>query len=294
MIDKIIPYLQLIRVHHWIKNLLIILPAFFAQAILDKDIIYSILPAFIAYSFVASCIYILNDIHDLKFDKAHPKKKLRPMVSGLIPKKNAIILFVFLLVMAIIITILIDSYWFAIIITVYFIINILYTYLLKNVPLMDINIVAFGFLLRIFAGGIVAGVEISNWMILMTYLLALLLIIGKRRDDIIIISKSGNDVRGLIRGYNITFIDASIVMVSSILVMAYFFYTISPEVTSRIGDNHLIFTGIFVIMGIIRYFYITFVMERSGSPVLIFWKDIPLQIIAFLWLLSFVIILYVI
>jgi len=179
--------IKLLRPHQWLKNLFVFLPLFFSRHLLDLDYIIPTTIAFIAYNFAASSIYCFNDINDVESDRKHPTKKDRPIASGNISKKQAYILMIFLLLLSIEIILIYlskNNYNVLTIILSYYALNILYTKILKNIPIIDVFIVAFGFVLRLFVGGACTHIWISHWIVLMTFLLALFLSFAKRRDGI--------------------------------------------------------------------------------------------------------------
>ena len=149
----------------------------------------------------------------------------------------------------------------------YLVLNISYTIKLKHVPLLDIFIIAFGFVIRIIVGGVVTGVKIYPWIIVMTFLLALFLAMGKRRDDVLLFLNSGEKARKSIDGYTLDFIDSSMVVLAAVTIVSYIMYTMSPEIMAKFKTGHLYLTTVFVILGIMRYLQIMMVEQRSADPV---------------------------
>ncbi|NEO27806.1 MAG: UbiA prenyltransferase family protein, partial [Kamptonema sp. SIO4C4] len=195
--------LRLIRVHHWVKNGFIFVPAFFAGQLFNGDTIASLVLGFFAFSLMASCIYVINDYIDIPQDKLHPEKRKRPLASGAVTKPEAHVLIIGLFAIASLLGVAISSTGLVIILT-YFILNLLYSVRLKHIAILDICIIAFGFLLRIALGGVAGKVLISHWLIMLTFLLALLLGLAKRRDEYLIFLK-GKNTRKAIEGYNLEF-----------------------------------------------------------------------------------------
>jgi 4-hydroxybenzoate polyprenyltransferase len=175
---------------------------------------------------------------------------------------------------------------------VYVLLNIGYSAGLKNVAILDLFIVAFGFLLRIYSGGAIVNVPITDWLAIMILLLALFLVTAKRRDDLIIRSETGELVRKASKSYNLEFINSCITLLSAVIIVAYIMYTISPAVTDRFKSTHLFMTTIFVIAGIMRYLQITFVEQDSGSPTSILYRDKFILITILGWIISFYLIIY--
>lgn len=283
---------RLLRVNHWSKNLFMFLPLFFSGQFLMSG--YKVLVVgmgFISFSLIASCIYIINDIRDREADRQHPEKKHRPFASGAVPVSAGYTMAIVLAALSLGFAAWLNP-WFALILGVYFVMNILYSLGLKHVPILDVTIISAGFLLRIFAGGALAEVMISNWIVIMTFLLAMFLGFAKRRDDVMLYLESGQKMRKAIDGYNLEFINASMVIMAAVVIVSYLMYTMSEEVVMRIGTPHLYLTSIFVILGIIRYLQITFVQQKSGSPTRVLLRDLFIQLVLAGWILAFFIIIY--
>ncbi len=170
----------------------------------------------------------------------------------------------------------------------YFVLNVFYSLKLKHITIVDITIVAIGFVIRVFIGGAVTGILISNWLIIMIFLLALLLAVGKRRDDVIIFENTGDKSRKNIDGYNLQLLNAIVIIITAIIIIAYIMYTISPEVVDRNGDK-LYLTSLFVILGLMRYLQIIFVEGKGGDPTKIFLKDTFIHIVLLGWVASFLV-----
>ena len=173
----------------------------------------------------------------------------------------------------------------------YLVLNLIYSFNLKHLAVLDVFCIALGFVLRVYAGGVAAGVVISHWLVALTFLLALFLALGKRRDDLLQ-TNAGNSVRKSLDGYNLEFVGLAMGVMAAVIIVAYFLYTISPDTIARHGTDQLYLTSFWVILGLLRYFQITLVEERSGSPTIIFLKDTFLQITIIFWLLSFFLLHY--
>ncbi len=283
--------LILIRPHQYVKNFFIFLPLFFAGQILNPALAIKALLAFIAFSFSASAIYILNDYYDIAEDRLHPKKKNRPLASGALSKKTAILLMLLLAASGIYLMFAVSTQA-TVILTGYILLNIAYSFYLKHVAILDISIIAIGFVLRLFVGAAATGIYLSMWIVIMTFLLALFLALAKRRDDVLLFLDTGKRMRKVIDGYNIQFIDTAMMIMASVVIVAYISYTTSPEVVQRLQNEHLYLTALFVIIGIMRYMQISFVKQDSGSPTKIILKDIFIQLTLVSWVVAFAWILY--
>lgn len=247
--------------------------------------------AFVAFCMLASAVYIFNDIIDIEQDRQHPKKKLRPLASEKVSMGSAISLLVGLLIIGSVMAWLLsmDMLYLCMF---YILLNVAYSIKLKHIPILDIMIIAAGFVIRIYVGGVVGDVPIYMWIVIMTFLLALFLALGKRRDDLQIFIKTNHKPRKSIDGYNLLFIDASIIIMAAVVIVAYLMYTISPEIMDKFKTDKLYITGIFVLMGIMRYLQITIVEEIGGSPTEILWKDLFIQMTIFGWFISFALLIY--
>lgn len=283
--------LHLMRFHQYIKNLFIFIPAFFSFRFFDEISILNSMIAFVAFCLCASAIYIINDIIDAPLDRIHPSKFKRPIASGKI--KPVVALFFGLAFFVISIAILLCFLPEVVIPTViYVVINLLYSFKLKHIPILDIFIIASGFVIRLFVGALAIDVPLSEWIIVMTFLLALFLALAKRRDDVILYETSGEKMRKVIDGYNRQFLDIAMAVSASIVMIAYILWSISSEVKLRLHSDHLYLTSVFVLAGIFRYMQIAFVEQKSGNPSKIVLQDRFLQGVILCWLLSFWVLMY--
>ena len=284
-------YLKLIRIHHWVKNLFFFLPIFFSGKFLAFDLYYKIVPGFLLFCFTSSFIYVLNDIRDFELDQLHPEKKFRPLASGKITTSKAYLLLAMLLGLAILSAFFVNTACIAFVAS-YFILNILYSFGLKNIAIIDVAIIALGFVFRVMCGGVLTDIEVSKWLMLMTFLLALFLALAKRRDDVLIFNERGEKMRKSISGYNLQFLDTSLAMLCAIIIVCYISYTNSPEVVAHFGTDKIYLTTFFVIIGLLRYLQISLVEKKSSSPTKILLKDLFLQVVVVSWFITFVLLLY--
>ncbi|HNR72641.1 MAG TPA: UbiA prenyltransferase family protein [Cyclobacteriaceae bacterium] len=282
---------ELLRIKQWVKNLFLAIPAFFAGTILDYDTIRALVPGILAFSLVASGIYIINDYRDRHTDRLHPLKKNRPLASGVIKNFHALLLAGFLIISGLLIGLFLNQtfFWF---ILIYLLINIGYSLGLKNVTIVDLLLVSLGFLIRIYAGGVLAEVVISHWLAIMVFLLALFLVVAKRKDDLIIYETTGERVRKVSTSYNSDFINSCITLLSAVILVAYLMYTLSVEVIERLGNEYIFATTFFVIAGLMRYLQIIFVERKSGSPTQIFFTDKFIVLTILGWIISFYFLIY--
>lgn len=283
--------LILLRPKHWVKNLFLFVPLFFSGHLFQRENLSGLLLGFISFCIIASSIYVINDLRDIESDQKHPEKCKRPLASGAISKNQAIILFIICMLAGFLLAFFIQPK-FLFILSIYFFLNLGYSFGLKNISILDILIVSAGFVLRIKAGGAIAFIAISHWLMIMVFLLALFMAIAKRRDDILLKLSSGRDMRKAIKGYNLDFLNTCLALVSAVIIVAYLMYTVSPEVIQRLGTYKLYYTSLFVIAGLMRYLQLTYVEKDSGSPTKLLYKDRFLQITILLWLISFYFLIY--
>jgi len=288
---KLSALIKLMRPHQYIKNFFIFLPLFFALKITDTALLVNAFVAFVAFSLTASAIYTLNDYHDIEEDRNHPKKNNRPLTSGSISKSQAIIIMAVLTIagLALMATLSQEA---VIILTTYILMNISYSFYFKHIAIIDVTIIAIGFVLRLFIGSAVTDIPLSMWIVVMTFLLALFMALAKRRDDILIYLDTGKKMRKVIDGYNLQFLDTAMTIMASVVIVAYTIYTTSAEVVARTHSKYLYLTALFVILGILRYLQIAFVLKDSGSPTKIVLKDYFIQFVLLGWIISFAWILY--
>jgi len=286
-------HIMLLRPKDWAKNLFLFVPSFFAGNFFNTSRLTQLTLGFVAFSFLASCIYIINDYRDIEDDRKHPTKQKRPLASGRVKKSTAITICFILFAISITLGYFLDpSLLFLFVLAIYFILNFSYSMGLKNIAILDILILASGFVLRVKAGAIIAVVDTSEWLMIMTYLLALFMAIAKRRDDMLLKLSTGTNMRKSITGYNLDFLNTLLGLFSAIIIVSYIMYTVSELTVLRLGTHRLYYTSVFVMAGLMRYLQITFVAGKSGSPTEILYKDRFIQITLVLWILSFYVILY--
>lgn len=282
-------YVKLMRPQQWVKNLFLFAPLFFTfEYTLDSFL--RVFLGFLLFSLAASALYALNDILDLKEDQKHPEKKHRPLSSGQISVRSAGILSIVLAVFSLAGAAFLSTY-FLYILLIYILMNIAYSLKLKHISILDISLISIGFVLRIFAGAELINVVPTNWIVLVTFLLALFLALAKRRDDVLLVDK-GLKTRKNVDGYNLEMINAGMVFMAGVTTVAYIMYTLSDDVLHRLGSSNVYLTSFFVIVGILRYMQITFVENRSGNPAFLVINDLFLKLIILGWLSTFLIIYY--
>ena len=284
-------YLHLIRVHHYIKNILIFIPLFFAGNFFNPPMLYLLLIAFISFSLCSSSVYIFNDMCDLSYDLDHPQKKLRPLAAGLISKSAGIIFAIACLTvgLSLMFSLSVDA---AFVLIGYLILNIFYSVYLKRFAIIDISCIAIGFVLRLVIGSIVAHISLSKWIIIIIFLLALFIALGKRKSDFFTIKSKKINIRESLQGYNILFIDSSMTIIASVVIVSYIMYFSEINAASLYQNILGGITMPLVIIGILRYLQLINVYQTESSPVDIFYKDRFIQLIILCWLLCFGLLIY--
>ena len=285
-------YITLLRPKHWAKNLFLFVPLFFAGRFFELDEIVLLTAGFFSFSFLASSIYIINDYRDIEDDKKHPEKRRRPLASGAVNKTYALVLSISLTIIGFILAYLVDrSGKFLFISGIYYIMNLLYSFGLKNIAIVDILILAAGFVLRVKGGAELAHLNTTEWFIIMTFLLALFMAIAKRRDDVMLKISTGTEMRKSMKGYSLEFLNMMLGLFCAILIVSYINFTVTPAAHEKYGYR-LFYTSLFVIAALMRYLQITFIHNKAGSPTDVLYKDRFIQITLLLWAASFFVILY--
>lgn len=293
--------IRLVRPKQWLKNVFVLIPVFFGGRLSDVHDLLATAFAFVAFSFAASSIYCFNDIIDADADRRHPVKCSRPVARGAVTMRQAYMLMAQMILLALCV-VLCGRYLSVFtpsqalrvggVIAGYWLLNLAYCAWLKKYAIVDVSVIAFGFVLRVLAGGFATDIIPSRWLVLMTFLLTLFLSLAKRRDDVLRMNATGEAPRTNTIRYNLTFINQAITITASITTVCYIMYTVSPEVIARFQTEYLYLTTCFVILGLLRYIQITVVDEQSGDPTKIMLRDRFMQAVVVLWAISFAIIIY--
>ena len=256
--------LRLIRPKQWLKNVFVLVPIFFSGHLMDMPCLYAGLVTFVAFSLIASSVYCFNDIIDVEADRRHPVKCSRPLASGAITMPQAYGLMILMLALSIGALLLLQEHFWKVLLVVlgYYILNLAYCAELKQHAIVDVCIIAFGFVLRLLAGGFATGIVLSRWIVLMTFLITLFMSFGKRRDDVIRMNDTGEAPRKNTIRYNLAFIDQAITITASVTLVCYIMYTVSPEVIAQLRTSYLYLTTVFVLLGLLRYIQLTVVDKR--------------------------------
>lgn len=281
-----------LRPQQWVKNFVLFAGLIFSQNLDKPDFFLKSLAAFALFCLLSSSVYIFNDIMDVESDRKHPLKSTRPIAGGEIKVSTGVLLSVVLAVVSLSLSLWLNPV-FALTALSYLVLNLLYSVYLKNVVIIDVMCIAFSFVIRAVAGAVVIGVEISAWLVVCTTLLALFLGFGKRRHELVLLEGQATDHRKSLSEYSPYFLDQMISVVTASTVVAYAFYTLSPEVEVKLGASHMELTIPFVLYGVFRYLYLIHQKEGGGSPTRMLLTDRPILANIILWLAAVVLIVYV-
>jgi 4-hydroxybenzoate polyprenyltransferase len=279
------------RPQQWIKNFFLFAALIFSGNLFHTEALFHVGVGFLIFSLGASGVYLLNDITDLEKDKLHPIKSHRPLPAGKLPVGVARFASAILLGVALLAAFALQT-GFALVLLVFIVINLLYSYFLKHVVILDVMTISAGFVLRVLAGAVIIGVPTSEWLIICTILLSLFLGFSKRRHELTVLETQATTHRSVLEYYTPYFLDQMIGIVTASTVMSYALYTISEETVRKFGTNKLIYTVPFVLYGIFRYLYLVHRKVEGGNPTKIALSDLPLLINMVLWIVTASIIIY--
>lgn len=272
--------IKLLRPKHWIKNFFVLGALIFSSSFLDANKVISALAAFFLFCLVSSCVYIMNDIVDLERDKLHPKKRLRPLASGKVSLKSAKTLLAAMMVVVFTTSFLVDTY-IALLLALYFFNNILYSFKIKHIVLLDVLSISFGFILRIITGGVAIDVQLSPWIVLCTLFISLLLGFEKRRAEIVSLEKDSSSHRAILEEYSLELLDQLATISVSCTLVFYALYTIMVY-----PEKPMFITTIFVVYGVFRYKLLIQHNGQGGSPTDTIIADRSIVITVALWTAS--------
>ena len=279
------------RPKQWVKNVFMLAALVFDRQLTDINATGKTLLGIFLFCMLSGSIYLINDVFDKKADQNHPTKKNRPIASGILPVRTAIFAAV-VIVSASLFASFYLSTAFGIISSIYFIMNLAYSFKLKHIPIIDVMVIATGFVLRVAAGVSLIQVErFSPWLYVVTTLLALFIGFGKRRAEIVCLSENANQHRKVLDGYSLEFLDQLITIVSGTTIVAYSLYTFSAPNLPE--NNSMMLTIPFVLYGLFRYLYLINIKKSGGAPEELILSDRPLQICILLWSISVLVIFYI-
>ena len=290
-----IQYIKLLRPLQWLKNVFVFAPIFFSTNLLKPEFFWPTLVVFASFCLISSSIYCFNDLKDVEADRMHPKKCKRPIASGAVSVKMGYTLMILCMIGAFALIPLAQSpntHYLYMIVFGYWLMNIAYCLKLKQYAILDVSIIAIGFVMRVLVGGVATNIWISHWLVMMTFLVTLFLAFTKRNDDYRIYEQTGTKPRVSITGYNKTFINEATAIIASVTLVCYIMYTMSPEVIHRLGTRYVYLTSGWVLAGLLRYLQNMIVFGLSGSPTKSLVKDHFIQFCILGWIASFFVIIY--
>jgi 4-hydroxybenzoate polyprenyltransferase len=292
MKKNIFGIIKIIRPSQWLKNVFLFAPLIFSKHLFEPVYLGREIIAFLGFCLVSSTIYVLNDILDRESDKLHPVKRNRPLASGTITLLSAIIIIVVLLCFLISMVPLLNMrFWYTVIF--YSLINIAYSLGLKRIVLVDVFIVAGGFMLRVLAGVFAIEVEISSWLVLCTLFVSVFLAVSKRRGEVLLISATESFVaRPVLKQYSIEFMDQIMTVAASGMAISYALYTVADRTINTFKTEYLIFTTVFVLFGIFRYIFLMRDKKIDDNPMHLLLSDTPMMVNILVWFLACVVIIY--
>lgn len=279
-------FFKLIRIKQWLKNVFIFAPLIFSHHLLDTGDFIKTIMIFFAFSLVSVLVYIINDIHDYKQDAKHPKKKSRPIAAGIISKTSALIIGIFSFLIGITIAYFTKQPMTIVTLLIYLLINLFYTFFLKQVIILDVFIIAIGFCIRVIIGAIVIAVQPSQWIISTTFAISLVLGFGKRRHELLSLKQEAVEHREILGEYTSRLLDIMICISASITAISYMFYTMES------GFSKLFYTFPLVLYALFRYLYIVYDKNKGGKPEEDLINDKGIIFTVILWGLMIIGILY--
>jgi len=292
MVQFLWALLETMRPKQWVKNGFIFAALVFDEKITAANYRYTwqTLMGFALFCLISGAIYIINDIVDLQNDRAHPRKRRRPLPAGRLSVRSALVAVVAITVLTVGLAVWLN-HSFALVLTGYFLLQLAYSFVLKRVVLLDVMAIAAGFVLRVGAGvPLVEAERFSPWLYICMTLLALFLALGKRRGELVLLTTNAESHRAILKEYNLPLLDQLMNVVTSATILAYTFYTFFAP---NIPPNHLMMLTIpFVIYGIFRYLYILHILQGSGDPSEVLLQDRAIQVTVVLWGLCAMVILY--
>ncbi|HUL73493.1 MAG TPA: decaprenyl-phosphate phosphoribosyltransferase [Vicinamibacterales bacterium] len=283
--------LRSLRPSQWIKNLLVFAGLIFGEKLGDPSSVERALVAFGVFCLLSSAVYLINDVLDREADRRHPVKSRRPIASGAISPRVALATAVILLGVSFAGAFALNRA-FGLVAVTYFLLQALYSLSLKHVVILDVLVLAGGFVLRAYGGAVAIDVIFSHWLLLLTLLLALFLGLSKRRAELVTLADDARGHRQSLAHYSPYLLDQMIGVVTASTLLAYAFYTISPETVQKFHTDRLLLTVPFPLYGIFRYLYLVHQRDGGGNPSEMLLTDIPLLVCVALWVAAVIVILY--
>jgi 4-hydroxybenzoate polyprenyltransferase len=282
---------RLARPHQWTKNLVIFAALLFSQHLFRFHDLALTVIAFCAFCAISSFGYVINDITDRDADREHPEKRMRPLASGDLAVADASRFALGLAAVGTVLAIVVGPDFVLAGLT-YVALQCAYSLYLKRIAIVDVITIAIAFVLRAFAGGVAIHVEVSPWLVFITFVLALLLALARRRHELVVLGPRAASHRSALGEYTVPLIDQMISIAAGATLVGYMIYTASPEVERKLGTPHLYLTVPFVVLGILRYLYLIHAQGEGGDPARLLFKDRTLLAAVVLWVAADVALLY--
>ncbi len=287
----VLQYLKLMRIHQWIKNSILFAGLIFGKKLSDPDAVLHSILAFLTFSLVASCQYVINDYIDRKEDAAHPEKMHRPLASGKLDPGFALIITGIILPLSLVLSYKLSPVFFFIILF-YFFFNLAYSKFLKHVVILDVMSISIGFVLRAISGAVVVKVSFSSWLLLCTFMLSLFWGFSKRRGELIYLQKDAKSHRKILEEYSTSFLDLMMAIVASMTLMSYVMYTLSASTAVNLGTDKLVYTIPVVVYAIFRSLYIIYIKNMGHNPSKAILTDTSVLLSGAVWLLMITFLMY--
>ncbi len=290
MFDVVSHHVRALRPKQWVKNVFVFGAVIFAQRLTDQAALLASALAFAAFACVSSSIYLINDTLDYEHDRVHPKKSKRPIAAGLVQRKTAVALSLALTPLGIGLGYALNPATAAVL-GVYYVTNLAYSTKLKHIAVVDVFIIAFGFLLRVVAGAMAISVPVSAWLLVTSFFFALFMAFGKRRGELDALGDNAAAHRANLADVSVAFVDQAISALTAMTVMSYALYTIDAEVIRRLGTDALVLTVPLALFGVLRYLHQVH-LGRGGSPTSLVLTDRGLQLSGLVWLVMVIAFVY--
>jgi 4-hydroxybenzoate polyprenyltransferase len=272
-----------LRPEQWLKNGFVLAPIVFSGLVGDADAWMRTIVAVVAFCAASSAVYLVNDVIDREADREHPIKKSRPIASGEVSMTTAMVMAAVLVAAAVALSVWLGG-WFPAVIISYVVLVLLYSAVLKRAVFLDVLVVAAGFVLRVVGGAVAIDVPVSHWILVVAYLLALYLALGKRRSELVLLGAEAGNHRAVLGHYTLPMVDQAISVVLGATVLAYALYTVAPDTVAKVGSVGLLATVPIVLYGLFRYLYLLHRHELGGSPTRALLTDRPLLVCVIVWL----------
>ena len=272
-----------LRPEQWLKNGFVLAPIVFSGLVGDPDAWLRTILAVVAFCAASSAVYLVNDVIDREADRSHPIKQSRPIASGEVSVTTAMVVALVLVAAAIAVSVWLGG-WFPAVLIAYVVLVLLYSAVLKRAVFLDVLVVAAGFVLRVVGGAVAIDVPVSAWILVVAYLLALYLALGKRRSELVLLGAEAGNHRVVLGHYTLPMVDQAISVVLGATVLAYALYTVAPDTVAKVGSEGLLATVPIVLYGLFRYLYLLHRHELGGSPTRALLTDRPLLVCVVIWL----------